>query len=115
MRKYERDILGMLIAVVLASYVGRGAVAEEERGVDWITGKQLSDDCERGDDFCLGYIMGATASFTGHGSSFCLPAGVAGHQVKDVVKIWLKENPELRQKTASYLVLQALKERFPCN
>jgi Rap1a immunity proteins len=107
------DSVGCLLLLCFA--LAASALAEEERGVDWITGKQLLSDCERGDDFCLGYIMGATASFLGHGSSFCLPTGVSGNQVKDLVNIWLKEHPELLQKTASYLVFQALKERLPCN
>jgi hypothetical protein len=111
----ERRGCPMLVVVALASFVVAGAVAEEQEGVDWITGSQLFDACQRGDNFCLGYIMGATVSFPGHGSSFCLPAGVSGEQVKDVVNIWLGEHRELHDKTASFLVLQAVRERFPCN
>lgn len=102
----------MLLAAGVSSFVATTAVAED---VDWITGKQLFEDCQRGDKFCLGYVMGATASRAEHGSSICLPAGVTGDHVADIVKAWLADHPKEHDLAASHLVFQALKEKFPCN
>jgi hypothetical protein len=49
------------------------------------------------------------------GSSFCFPKGVEGPQIVDVIKRWLDEHPEVRHYSASSLIAEALKEKFPCN
>ena len=110
---FGRERRALFVAAALVSFTAVGGVAQE-KGVDWIIGSQLFDDCQRDESFCLGYVMGAAASFPGQGSSFCLTAEVKGNQLKDMVTIWLGEHPELQHKTASFLVLQALKEKFPC-
>lgn len=43
------------------------------------------------------------------------PAGTTGVQVRDVVKLRLRDQPETRHLSGSFLVVQALKEMFPCN
>ncbi len=104
----------MLVALALTGLLAQGAVAEEDQ-VDWITGKQLFEDCQRNDKFCLGYVMGATASRAEHGSSFCLPAEATGDRVAEAVKAWLGKHPDKRDLAGSHLVFLALKEKFPCN
>jgi hypothetical protein len=113
MKGYEGGRRAILVAVALTNLWVGGAVADD--AVDWITGTQLFEDCQGNDKFCLGYIMGATASRAEHGSSFCLSGDVKGDQVADAVKAWLGDHPDKRGLAASHLVFQALKEKFPCN
>ena len=44
----------------------------------------------------------------------CIPDGVQGGQLFDVVKNYLINNPEKRQLSGSYLVELAIKEKFRC-
>jgi hypothetical protein len=52
---------------------------------------------------------------------FCIPTEVKEGlvieepQVKDVVKLYLRDHPEKLHLPASDLVTAALKEKFPCN
>ena len=65
------------------------------------------------------YILGAAETFQAlHEANqvtyYCVPSGVENGQVEDVVKLYLRDHPETRQKSAPTLVMLALKEKFPC-
>jgi hypothetical protein len=45
---------------------------------------------------------------------FCVPYGVAGLQIKDVVVNYLKANPQQRHFLAAALVFDALVQSWPC-
>jgi hypothetical protein len=62
---------------------------------------------------CVGYIWGATSTAAQAGS-ICLK-GAQANQLIDVIKQWLQTHPEIRQNSASSLVIMALMEKFPCN
>jgi hypothetical protein len=67
--------------------------------------------------YCIGFIQGVRVSL-GKSGIFCVPTreeGVTGGQVGYVVKLYLREHPELRHFSAADLVAAALKEKFPCN
>ena len=73
--------------------------------------------------FCWLYIEGvadgislaAGTDSAGNGrASFCLPIGVKSDQMADVVRHYLFGHPEIRDRSASWLVLQALNDAFPC-
>jgi hypothetical protein len=84
--------------------------------VDWLNGNQLLEACQQSDRMCMGYVLGVTGAAQFIGSSVCIPSKtVAVEQLTDVVKLWLGDHPETRHKAASFLVLEALKEKFPCN
>ena len=87
---------------------------------DFFTGNELHAFCdssnpdEKNPSVCFGYIVGV-ASALDPMSIFCFSDGVKARQVEDIVKNYLKDNPEKRHDAASSLVIAALKERFPCN
>ena len=61
---------------------------------------------------CVGYIAAvldtmSNASLTASSSSLCY--------FFSAVQLWLRNHPEKRDLAASFLVFQALKEKFPCN
>ena len=82
-------------------------------------GNALFADCDKGDEYntlewrlCSGYITGVAEALPGQ--VFCLPATASVGQIRDTVKLWLKDHPEKRHLAASSLVVNALKEKFPC-
>jgi Rap1a immunity proteins len=111
-----RRPLGGLILGMLYLLLGRAAGAEQYPEYEWQMGKELVRICQSqspGDvGFCTGYIEGATA---GRDVQYCFSAGVTAGQVREVVKLWLSENPEKWHLAAHDLVIEALKEKFPCN
>jgi Ssp1 endopeptidase immunity protein Rap1a len=85
--------------------------------MDWLNGNQLLQACQENDRLCMGYVTGVTAAaqFSSK-SSVCIPSTtVTTTQLIDVVKLWLGNHPETRHKAGSFLVLEALREKFPCN
>jgi hypothetical protein len=103
----------ILIAVVLCSFVV-GANAEDY-GIDFVNGNQLYEKCQEFPSYCHGYATGVAVASDQEGNAFCLPPGVNSLQLRDTVKLWLRDHPEKRHLSGSFLVIQALKEKFPCN
>jgi hypothetical protein len=100
----------MLVALALCCF---RAEAQAE-GIDFITGNQLYEFCQGNRAYCTGYVAGVAAGSEKQGTTFCLASGVRSDQLGDVVKLWLRDHPEKRHLAASFLVFQALKEKFPC-
>jgi hypothetical protein len=65
--------------------------------------------------YCTGYVAGVVAGSDQDGITFCFASGVTSDQLADVVKLWLRDHPEKRHLSGSFLVFSALKEKFPCN
>ena len=59
-----------------------------------------------------GYVIGVYDALDG--LSFCSPGGVNQGQIRDIVFNYLRDNPQIRQKDAYILVIQALNKAFPC-
>jgi hypothetical protein len=103
------------VATAVLVAVNAGESARADQLVDWLNGNQLFAACQQDDRLCFGYVLGVTASAQ-LASSVCLPSDtVTSGQLKDVVMLWLQNHPEIRHKSASSLVMQALGEKFPCN
>ena len=122
----------LLIAVILSGLVVGGKAT-----ADFYDGKMLLQDCQGGDDqqetqnfaglsqwgTCVGYIAAvvdtmSNASLTAgsvNAQQLCVSEHVQLSQLKDIVRRWLSDHPEKRHLAASFLVFQALKEKFPCN
>jgi len=60
----------------------------------------------------LGYIGAINDMAVQH--FYCLPNNVEGSTIADVVFKYLDEHPEKRTSMASVLVVNALKEAYPC-
>ena len=44
----------------------------------------------------------------------CVPTGIPASQLRDVIAIWIEENPALRHYSLSALAEEALRAEFPC-
>jgi Rap1a immunity proteins len=115
----------ILVAVALSCFAC--LPAGQQAHAYFYDGNRLFNNCQEGDTpeattrliswgFCTGYIMGAVDAVLGAGfHKVCIPNGVAQKQMRDVVTSWLDDHPEKRHLSAEFLVIEALKEKFPCN
>ena len=102
----------ILVAVVCLT----GAGAHAENSIDFVDGNKLYEFCQDPvGNYCTGYVAGVAATSDRYGYTFCLPNGVKDNQLSDVVSMWLRDHPEKRHKAAGFLVVEAMKEKFPCN
>ena len=69
-------------------------------------GKAFS--CER----AIGYVMGVSDLL--YETNICQPIGLNSDQLRDVMHLWLKDNPVKRHESASLLIEAALLEAWPC-
>jgi hypothetical protein len=89
------------------------------QGGNFQSGNKLKTHCAQKDSifdsaFCMGYIIGVADN-----NSFliCAPGGSGGvtqGQFTDIVKKYLNDNPAQLHRDADVLVLDALKQAFPC-
>ena len=112
----------MLVAVALSSLLAAKAAA------NYFDGNELLAWCENwhremdpDDDLLLGGYCGGFAgvvdTLVNKPHTFCVPqgpGGVSSAQLVEVVKLYLRDHPDNRHLAASLLVMQALKEKFPC-
>ena len=83
-----------------------------------ITGNELfrwwSDKDHRYEGLCLGYILGIHETNTAQ-SGACVPSsGVSRREIRDIVIRYLTTRPENRHLYAATLVLDAMRQAFPC-
>jgi hypothetical protein len=111
-------LVAFLIALVFSGLMGGEAVAEV------IAGSKLLADCRDGDNpnardstykwgTCFGYINGVADALVRPNSIVCR-RGRAG-QVLDVAKLYIQDHPDKQYLPAPQLIVNALKEKFPCN
>jgi hypothetical protein len=103
---------------------GFDLLGSEQGGGGFYGWVQLFSDCEEGQapaspadmfwGMCLGYILGAADALQS-AHKICIPKGVEAAQVLDVVKLYIRQHPEVRHYSASHLVVTALNEKFSCN
>ena len=121
----------VLVAVALSCFVGEWASAYYFDGNElfrWCESwhRQMSFNQDRQTSFnqdwfdgghCGGYIGGVVDAFD-TARVFCVPQGetdVKSGQLVEVVKLYLRDHPEMRHLPAADLVTAAIKEKFPCN
>ena len=69
-------------------------------------GKAFS--CER----VIGYVMGVSDLL--NETNVCQPTGLNSDQLRDVIHLWLRDNPVRRHESAPILIQEALLEAWPC-
>lgn len=116
--------------------IGSSLAATTPAKADFYSGNLLYRDCtaERGEATyyqsiaqCTGYIMGThdALSTAGEYLSYaaeidpplrliCVPETVEAGQLRDLVVIYLRDNPANRNLSAGLLVMLALREAYPC-
>ena len=116
-----RTILITFVVALIFSGLGVGCQALAEV----IDGSKLFADCRDGDNpsardspykwgTCFGYINGVAEALVPAGL-YCLPAGASAGQVLDVAKLYIQDHPDKQYLPAPQLIVNALKEKFPCN
>jgi hypothetical protein len=71
------------------------------------------DDATFTDGLCYGYVYGVYDVI--EGARACAPDVVTGKQLVNIVRKYLKENPENLHHNAASLVTFALAQAFPCS
>ena len=79
-----------------------------------VSGNRLNEECQSNESlYCLGYASGI-ADTRPLFHNICLPDSSTYGQVELVVKKYLADHPDKLHQDAVILVLEALKEAFPC-
>lgn len=60
----------------------------------------------------LGFVLGVADSF--EQTQICLPENVRAQQLYDLVRDWLRANPDKRHVQAAAIVLVVLRQAWPC-
>lgn len=101
----------MLVAGTLSCLVSGAAEAY------YFDGNKLSDWCGSWRSSAAGYLNVKSAQCGAYITgvrTFCLPKEAVAAQTIDVVILYLHDHPEKHHLPASGLVVDALKEKFPC-
>lgn len=106
-----RHRFGPALAIGIASGLSPASAAG-----NWWTGNTLSEACEALPTAALDYAFGIMDGMAAGGATepFCLPKGVVGKQVQDVICQYAARHPEERQGLASDMTIRALREAWPC-
>ena len=123
-KKFRRknEMKKTIIAAVAMSLMTFAAPATA-RPITYVESAQLFQMCKQEEgsldgQACMGYIVAVADIMdetTVHGWSACIEADTTIRQLKKVVTIWYKNNPEdLEEWTAHSTVARALAEAYPC-
>ena len=101
-------------AAIAATCLATSAAAQS---LSFYNGNFLHPVCqtEGADLLCIGYVAGVLdAARMIPGARVCVPRRASVRQALGVVKKWMTEHPEERDKTAALLVLKAVTGAWPC-
>jgi hypothetical protein len=83
---------------------------------DFFTGNMLLSRMNSSEhietSLALGYVMGVSDAY--QNITHCSGSQVTSGQTRDVVKLYLQNNPSIRDVAAELLIMFALSEAFPC-
>jgi len=83
-----------------------------------LDGNALMAKCSTGDTKgCFIYLEGfnaALSEFPIAGRPACVPEGVTGSQMRDVVLKLLRDEPQNRERPAARLIMRAFAKAWPC-
>lgn len=65
---------------------------------------------------CLGFTMGVLSGFNASDSPrlYCLPGEATNKQIIDVVRSYIRNNPNIRHENSTLLIIAASAKAFPC-
>lgn len=109
----------MLRTFLLAGLITLSAIPFSAANAEFMKGNKLYETCTTSQvGACLGYIMGTTDTLSlnkiANKKESCIPNGVTGRQLTDIVIEYLTKNPNIRHLPASLLVEWAVSDAFPC-
>ena len=100
----------MIVLLLVASAAGLG----------YKTGDDLLQLCSQSRPACVGYVLGVADGFSNYRSNaslngtYCIPSGVSGGQITNVVIKYLLDHPKDRHHLAASLVEVAFEKVFSC-
>jgi hypothetical protein len=112
------NTLRVLASAFAVGVFGIGTTAAAQYPVDYEDGNSLWELCGSRTEgpvleTCALYVEGATEGLASE-RAFCLSPSVTNTQLADVVRRYVGDHPELRDKAAIWLVKSALAAAFPC-
>src|SRR4051794_13108833 len=111
----EKDAMTRRTAI--AGAVTLLALLIEPAGASFYDGNMLLAKCTgsfRDKDICASYIMGVADDVKDNNDELCLPDGVTGGQLSEIVTAYLQRKVATRHRSAASLVGLALLEAFKC-
>lgn len=101
------------LAITFALSMLLSSVANSQQ----VTGNDILENLNSDIDYIRGltdgYILGMTTGLN-YGGEICLPEGVTGQQMVDVVETYLLNNPNERNENGGLLTAYSLLLAFPC-
>lgn len=84
-----------------------------------MTGRDLANQCNLGDEFCTGYVVGVIDQWgwlESHVEEMrkCRPEGIRLRDLTGIVTTYLAAHPEKHEASAAELVSSSLTEAFTC-
>lgn len=114
-------MIGKVAKLIAAGCLSLAAMSVSAQGVTYYTGNQLMEWNSSNTAFdrgrFMGYVVGIVdAKSRGWESTrlCCVPPGVAVGQLEEVVRKYLKQNPQEWHLEADLQVTLAMTEAFPC-
>ena len=82
---------------------------------EMFNGNQMWEMCQsRALGFCNGYVRGTLDALITQGLVTCTPDELGAEQLRDLVVRWLRDNPQKRHLSGTWIVANTLRENFPC-
>jgi len=113
------SLLGFYLLALAVTVSPSKAQNREDTGNDWL--KKCSADASKADSranlgMCYGYLIAISdiVSIIPESLRYCLAQGVTMDQVRQVTLKYLRDNPSKTHEPFVSLVLDALREAFPC-
>lgn len=102
----------LILALMLTTNVAIAGFTDGNELYQWL----LEDENQNGSRFESGLFKGYVGGVVdlGNGVLFCTTTGVTRGQFTAVVAKYLKNNPEKWNRSAYTIVVDAMKEAFPC-
>lgn len=114
-------MIGKVAKLIAAGCLSLAAMSVSAQGVTYYIGNQLMEWNSSNTAFdkgrFMGYVVGIVdAKSRGWESTrlSCVPSGVTVRQLQEVVRKYLKQNPQEWHLEADLLVTFAMMEAFPC-
>lgn len=102
----------LAVALILTTNVAIAGFTDGNELYQWL----LEDENPNGSMFKAGLFKGYVGGVVdlGNGVLFCTTTGVTRGQFTAVAAKYLRNNPEKWNKSADSIVVEAMKEAFPC-
>jgi len=103
----------ILSLIFISSLLAMSGNTLYEYGLEYVKAKNGLKSVPLKEGMFAGYIAGVNESI-GFLGAYCMPKNTDGIAIMDIVFRYVENHPEKRNQVASFLVIDALKEVYPC-